>query len=206
MSEARMRLRHVAGMTLIVVLAVSYSAATLQQRPAAAGAPTVFEGARIIVGDGRAPIENGSMVVQGGRLVQVGRAADVRVPAGATRVSLAGKTVMPTIIDAYTHLSTTRDALIEDLRRRAYFGISAALSLGLDSGDLAFQVRDESAPGIARLRTAGRGITSPEPGRTDVPYWLTTEQEGRKAVQELAAKKVDIVKIWVDDRNGAYKK
>jgi len=39
-----------------------------------------------------------------------------------------------------------------------------------------------------------------------VPYWITTDAEGRKAVQELAAKKVDVVKIWVDDRNGAYKR
>jgi imidazolonepropionase-like amidohydrolase len=46
----------------------------------------------------------------------------------------------------------------------------------------------------------------PEPGRSDVPYWVTTEAEARKAVQELAAQKVDIVKIWVDDRNGKYKK
>jgi imidazolonepropionase-like amidohydrolase len=192
---------------LLAFLVAAYvSAAALQQRAPAAGAATVFEGARIIVGDGKPAIENGSLLVQGGRVVQAGRASDVRVPAGATRVSLAGKTVMPTIIDAHTHLSTTREALIEDLRRRAYFGISAALSLGLDPGDLAFQVRGEAMPGIARLRTAGRGITSPEPGRTDVPYWITTDQEARKAVQELVAKKVDIVKVWVDDRNGAYKR
>jgi imidazolonepropionase-like amidohydrolase len=35
---------------------------------------------------------------------------------------------------------------------------------------------------------------------------VTTEAEGRKVVQELAAKKVDLVKIWVDDRNGTVKK
>ena len=46
----------------------------------------------------------------------------------------------------------------------------------------------------------------PEPGRTDAPYWISTVAEGRKAVQELSAKKVDLVKIWVDDRNGMYKK
>ena len=46
----------------------------------------------------------------------------------------------------------------------------------------------------------------PEPGRTDVPYWITTDAEARKAVQELAARKVDFVKIWVDDRDGKYKK
>jgi imidazolonepropionase-like amidohydrolase len=190
---------------LLAFIVVAYHSAGTLQQPAT-GAATVFEGARIIVGDGRPAIENGSILVQGGRIVQAGRAADVRVPAGATRVSLTGKTVMPTIIDAHTHLSTTREALIEDLRRRAYFGVSAALSLGLDPGDLAFQVRGETTPGIARLRTAGRGITSPEKGRTEVPYWITTDEEARKAVQELAAKKVDIVKIWVDDRNGAYKR
>jgi imidazolonepropionase-like amidohydrolase len=195
---------------IVVLLALTFasyeSSGTIQQRAPAAGTATVFEGARIIIGNGQAPIENGSLVVQGGRILQAGRASDVRVPAGATRVSLTGKTVMPTIIDAHTHLSTAREALLEDLRRRAYFGISAALSLGLDSGDLAFQVRGETLPGLARLRTAGRGITSPEQGRTEVPYWITSEAEARKAVQELASKKVDIVKIWVDDRNGAYKR
>ena len=39
-----------------------------------------------------------------------------------------------------------------------------------------------------------------------MPHWITTEAEGRKAVQELAAQKVDIVKIWVDTRDGKYKK
>ena len=78
--------------------------------------------------------------------------------------------------------------------------------MGLDNTDAAFTVRNETIPGAARLRTAGRGITAPEPGRTDAPYWVTTETEARKAVQELAAKKVDMVKIWVDDRDGKYKK
>ena len=89
---------------------------------------------------------------------------------------------------------------------RRYFGVGAVLSLGTDPGDFAFKLRDERVPNGARLLTAGRGITMPEPGRSDVPYWVTTEAEARKAVQELAAQKVDIVKIWVDDRNGKYKK
>jgi imidazolonepropionase-like amidohydrolase len=113
---------------------------------------------------------------------------------------------MPAIIDTHTHLSQTREALTEDLRRRAYYGVSAAMSLGQDGGDLPFQMRAQTLPGAARFFTAGRGITMPEPGRSEVPYWITTEAEGRKAVQELAAQKVDIVKIWVDDRNGKYKK
>ena len=130
----------------------------------------------------------------------------MRVPAGATRVNLAGKTVMPAIIDTHTHLSQTREMLVDDLRRRAYFGVGAAMSLGQDTTDASFQVRAQTLPGHARFFTAGRGITGPEPGRTTAPYWVTTVEEARKAVQENAAKKVDIIKFWVDDRLGTVKK
>lgn len=167
---------------------------------------TVYEGARLISGTGDAPVENAAIVVANGRITAIGRAGQVQVPAGAARVSLAGKTVIPALIDAHTHPATTRDALVGQLRAKASFGVGAILSMGLDSGDVAFEVRGETIPGAARLRTAGRGITSPEPGRTDVPYWITTTAQARTAVQELAARKVDIVKIWVDDRDGKYKK
>jgi len=175
------------------------------EQTAATGA-MVFEGARLIVGDGRDAIENAVFVVEGGRISQVGGAGQLRLPDGAPRIILAGKTVMPAIVDTHTHLSQTREALTDDLRTRAFYGISAAMSLGTDQGDLAFEVRANPIPGAALLRTAGRGITLPEPGRSDVPYWVTNETDARKAVQELASRKVDIVKIWVDDRNGKYKK
>jgi len=186
---------------LILVVVAAWSVTAFGQ-----GSVTVFEGARVIVGDARPPIENASFVVSGGRFTQVGRAADVKVPAGAMRVNLAGKTVMPTIIDTHNHLSQTREMLIDDLRRRAYFGVAAAVSMGQDTTDASYQMRAETMPGLARMFTAGRGITAPEPGRTTAPYWVTTTAEARKAVQENAAKKVDLIKIWVDDRNGTVKK
>jgi imidazolonepropionase-like amidohydrolase len=113
---------------------------------------------------------------------------------------------MPAIVDAHTHMPVTREALVDSLQRKAYYGVSAVMSLGQDTGDVAFQVREETIPNAARLRTAGRGITAPEPGRTEAPYWITTEAEARKVVQELAVRKVDFVKIWVDDRDGKFKK
>jgi hypothetical protein len=146
---------------------------------------TAFEGARLIVGDGGAPIENATLLVDGARIVAAGRAADVNVPSGATRVSLAGKTVLPMLIDTHVHLSPTREAIMRDLRQRAYFGVSAALSLGMDNYEL-LDIRGQTVPGSARFFSAGRGITMPEPGRLTVPYWINTEAEGRKAVQELA--------------------
>jgi imidazolonepropionase-like amidohydrolase len=77
--------------------------------------------------------------------------------------------------------------------------------MGTDNIEL-LPMRSENIPGAARFLSAGRGITMPEPGRITVPYWINTEEEGRKAVRELAEKKVDIVKIWVDTRDGKYKK
>src|ERR1700674_166864 len=162
---------------------------------------TVFEGARLIVGDGSAAIEESACIVQNGHYTTVGRKGQLKIPAGAARVDLTGKTVMPAIIDAHKHLAVTRDALVDQLQHMAYYGIGAAMSLGQDTGDVAYQVRAETIPNAARFRTAGRGITGPEPGRTQAPFWVASEAEVRKDVDEMAAKKVDIIKFWVDDRD-----
>ncbi len=182
------------------------SAACGGSQPAAPPGVTVFDGARVIVGDGRPPIENATIVVDGARIVQVGPSVRVDAPAGAPRVDLTGKTIMPAIIDTHTHLGQTTEELTADLRRRAEFGVGGTLSMGLDAGEVPFQVRANPPEGAAVYLTAGRGITSPEPGRSEVPYWVTTEEEARKAVQAQAALKVDFIKIWVDDRGGKYKK
>jgi imidazolonepropionase-like amidohydrolase len=163
---------------------------------------TAFEGVRLIVGNGSV-IENATLVIDGNKIVQAGQG--VAVPAGATRVNLAGKTVMPAIIDTHVHLSPIRERLIRDLKMRGYYGVGAALSLGLDPYDL-LDIRNQVIPGAARYFSAGRGITMPEPGRITAPHWITSEADGRKAIDELADKKVDIVKIWVDTRDSKFKK
>jgi imidazolonepropionase-like amidohydrolase len=165
---------------------------------------TAYEGARVIVGDGSV-VENATLVVQGEKIEEAGPAAQVRVPAGATRISVAGKTVMPMLIDTHVHLGAGREAVIRDLKRRAYYGVSAVLSLGTDTFDV-LDLRSQAIPGAARFLSAGHGITMQEPGRTTVPYWVVTETEARNAVKELAAHNVNIVKIWVDTRDGKYKK
>src|SRR5262245_19363462 len=171
---------------------------------APAGGVTAFEGARLIVGDG-STIDSGTLVVDGARIAAAGKAGDVQVPSGATRVNLAGKTVMPMVVDTHVHLRPTSDGIVRDLRRRAYFGVSAALSMGMDKYEV-LDIRAQPIAGAARFFSAGRGITMPEPGRLTAPHWITTEEEGRKAIRELAEQKVDIVKIWVDTRDGKYKK
>ena len=161
---------------------------------------TAYEGARLVIGDGTV-VENGTLVVEGGKFVAAG--ANVNVPAGAQRVNLAGKTVMPAIIDTHVHLSATRDRLVRDLRQRGYWGVSAAMSMGTDNLEL-MPMRNEVVPGAARFLSAGRGITRKEPMRPT--FQIETEDEGRKAVRDNAALNVDIIKVWIDDRDGKVQK
>jgi imidazolonepropionase-like amidohydrolase len=198
--------RRLAILWLGVLAAGACTDRAADQGTAAQSTAVVFEGARVLLGDESAPIENAVLVVDGPRFAAVGRAGEVAIPPGARRVTLSGKTVMPAIVDTHTHLSRERDALVRDLQRRAYFGVGAALSLGQDNGSAVFEVQREPLPNAALYRTAGRGITAPEPGRTDIPYWIKSADEARAAVREQAALGVAIIKVWVDDRNGMYEK
>lgn len=166
---------------------------------------TVFEGARLLTGDGQV-VDDAVFVVSDDRFVAVGTADDVEVPRGASRVDLSGKTVMPALVNAHIHLSNDREERAEQLRHMAYYGAGTVVSLGLDEGDAAFDMRGISVQDGARSLTAGRGITSPEPGRSEVPFWVTTVDEARDAVRQLAERNVDMVKIWVDDRGGQYER
>ena len=194
-----------AAIVLALSASVVLAAACGAGSDASASSAVAFEGALVIVGDG-AVIEDAVFVVDGSRFTQVGAAGEVEVPEGAARMDLSGKTVMPAIVNAHFHLDPEREARTEQLQHSAYYGTTLAVSLGLDEGEASFEMRDEALADGARSQTAGRGITAPEPGRSEVPHWVTTAEEARAAVRELAAQQVDIVKIWVDDRGGRYER
>ena len=181
---------------------------------------TIYQGATLIRGDGTPAIEDSAFIVRNGTITRAGHAEDVKAPAGAVRVDLSGKTVIPTLIDIHTHTGFQkgatyipqnygRETIIGDLNRALWFGVSAVVSEGIDPGDAAFRIREDQAAGLggARLFTAGRGMGAPNAGPgadtyRGIAYDITTEEEGRRAVRELAGQKVDFIKIWVDDRNG----
>jgi imidazolonepropionase-like amidohydrolase len=202
----------------------SFLAAVSLTAVAAQPGASLFEGARLIVGDGSAPIENSAFLIENNKVSKIGRKGELQAPAGAVRINLNGKTVMPALIDAHTHLgwqviktnhigadTYTRENLVDHLRRVAYYGIAAVQSMGIDKGEIPYQVRANLIPDAALFRTAGRGMAMPNAGPgaeywRPVAYGVKTEAEARAAVRELAAKKVDLVKIWVDDRNATVPK
>ena len=187
--------------------------------------PTLYEGARLIIGDGRPPIARAAFIVDGGRFTAVGQSGEVRLPSGGTRVDLTGKTVMPALVNLHGHVgfqrgttyaaeNYTRENVVDNLNRYAQSGVGTVISMGTDAGELPYEIRAEQAAGRlggAFLRHAGRGFALPNagPGAAALrasPYGVTTAEEARRNVRELAAKRVDVVKIWVDDRNGTVPK
>ena len=169
-------------MRRVVVVAATVALGLLAQFASPAGAQsgvTAFEGVRLIVGDGGAPIENGVLLIDGARIVAAGRAADVSLPVGATRVTLSGKTVMPMLIDTHVHLSPTRELITRDLQRRAYFGVSTALSLGTDNYEL-WTCAKRTCP--APRASSAPGAASPCPSRGSSPR-RTGSRPRRKAAR-----------------------
>lgn len=202
----------------LIVVFGCVTAASVQR---GTSAPVWFEGARLIVGDGSAA-ESSAFLVEGDTFTWVGRKGERQPPQGAVRVDLSGKTVIPALIDGHNHIGLvnerdgsnskanyTRDNLIDQLERYTYYGVAAALSMGLEADEeLAYQLRDEVIPNAARFLTVGKGIAATPIGgptgepRLGIPYGARTEQEGRRRIKELHARGVHFVKIWVDDRNG----
>lgn len=92
--------------SLLTMLFVSCLAGVLAGASTPAGAqetPRAFTGARIIpiVGE---PIEKGTLVVHEGKIVAVGADGEVEVPQGAETTDLAGKTIMPGLVDTHSHI------------------------------------------------------------------------------------------------------
>ena len=209
----------VGGLLLIALAAAPTSA----QRGAGAAA-VLYEGARLIAGDGAAPIESSAFLVENGHFTRVGRRGEVQAPAGASRVDLTGKTVIPALVDGHSHIgymnnmtsgamNYTRENILDHMYRFAYFGVAASQAMGTDFGEMPFQIRDEiiagKYPDAARFLTAGRGLSplseiSPDNMR-QAAFPVTTVAGARASVQELVPRKVKLIKTWVDDRGGAVK-
>jgi imidazolonepropionase-like amidohydrolase len=192
---------------------------------------TLFEGARIITGDGSDPIDDAAILVCDGQIVALGPAEGLTLSADAQRVDLRGKTVMPTIVNPHCHAgyqkgavtdagNFSRENVLDHLRRFVYYGVSATLSLGTDRDDIEIAIRNDQRAGIlddpelALLLSASNGIAAPTPGggnggaffAPDAIREASTPDEARQVVRAILAKNPDAIKFWVDDRNGTKAK
>jgi imidazolonepropionase-like amidohydrolase len=169
-------------------------AALLAAAPGAQSDRIAFTGMRLIDGGTGAPIDNATLIVESGKVVAAGPAARTAIPSGTERVTLAGKTVMPGLINAHGHANNVD----RDLRLYASYGVTTVFSLGNDANaPEALAARDRQVAARlprARLFTAGPIVTADTPAAA------------RAQVDANADRHVDLIKIRVEDNFGTTAK
>src|SRR5205823_1672370 len=194
-----------------------------------ASAPVVYDNARLVVGDGTV-VESGALVVQNGRITAAGPTGRVSAPPGATHVDLAGKTVMPAMVNVHVHIgyegyttwraeNHTPQNVLDHLQREAFYGTGAAQSVGSSPVDQALEIqKDQQAgkfppaarfffmPGMAPPGGGPDAVLRVATTTLHVINEVSTPEEARVAVRRIADKKIPQVKLWYDDRRGTYPK
>ena len=217
---------------LVATIGVPGVSSQSRNQAGAPGGPVLYEGARLIFGDERPALENGAFIVTDGRITTTGRKGEIALPAGATRQDLAGKTVMPAIVNIHAHFgyekyltaagdsraeNFTAENLLDHLQRQAYYGTGSVLDAG--SGALPVTQRYQADQDAGKYSSAAHlsvmGGIVPVNGGPDhilikgtrplkANHEVTLSPEGRAAIQDLNKKGVKHVKIWLGDRGGTY--
>jgi imidazolonepropionase-like amidohydrolase len=189
---------------------------------AAGAAPIAFTGVTLIDGNGGAPIDNATLVIDGDRIVSAGRTG--AVPVDAVVHDYRGRTVMPGLISDHSHVGQvggvsngtpnyTRDNIVAALKAYKAKGVTTVMALGVN-GAIFPAIRAEAHAGTlpgADLFGVDRGIGVPNgaPPQTmmqvgpDQLFRPATAAEAVAAVRAMQARGTDLVKLWLDDFGGS---
>ena len=165
-----------------------------------------FVGATIIDGTDADPLEDGVLVITDGRIRTVGPRSAVTLPSGTEVIDVAGKYIMPGLINAHGHVGATvglngnggytRNNLLRQLGLYARYGVTSVNSLGGDQVE-GFDLRNEqfdNGLNRARIYLAGSVVVG------------DSEQAIRDEVNRNADMGADFIKVRIDDNLGASEK
>jgi imidazolonepropionase-like amidohydrolase len=185
----------------------------------------IYEGARLIIGDASAPIENGAFVVRNGHITAIGRKGAIQAPAGAAHIDLTGKTVMPAMNNIHVHMgyegyvswsveNHTPENVLDHLEREAFYGVGTAMAMGEQPTEFAIKFQQDQLAGkfppaarfffAAGMAPPGGGpdaLLIQGTGPLHAVYEVSTPDEAVAAVRKIAAKKIKELKFWVDNRD-----
>jgi imidazolonepropionase-like amidohydrolase len=201
--------------TIVCALLLSgFISAHAQQKP------IILHNASLVDGTGSMSQPHVDITLHKG-YVQSVRPAFKKAPKNIEVVDCTGKTVIPALISAHSHLGIllnnadsspdafTTENVTAALNQFERYGVTTIVSLGLNR-DLVYELRDQQHAGKlggATILTAGRGIGVPNgaPGLNVAPdqiYRPASPEEARKNVDELASHHADLVKLWLDSGHG----
>jgi len=162
-----------------------------------------------------------TVLIEGNRITAVGPSAVVTVPAGASVVQAQGGYLIPGLWDMHTHLTSYEP----HLRQFIAYGVTGVRDMGSlafeeSQGGVAVLPRQRALDEILRVRqaiatgqqlgprivTAGVTLNGPLPPGVEIPFqWLVaTRDEATRAVDELASRGVDFIKVHQRLSRDAY--
>lgn len=184
---------------------------------------TLFQDVTLIDGNGGVPAEHMDVLVQGDTIAAIGKGLDT---AKLKVINLSGKTMMPALISSHVHVGNlkgtttkgenyTRGNILSQLMKYEDYGVGNVLVMGTDrsmffNSGLADSVKNGLLPG-ARMHSAGYGFGVPAGAppldfAMDNVYRPVNVAEVATQMNELAKLKPEVVKMWVDDFGGKFKK
>jgi imidazolonepropionase-like amidohydrolase len=178
---------------------------------------------RLIDGNGGKVIERTDLFIQGGRIAAIG---PDQIKKGASVIDMRGRTVIPSLISTHVHIGTlkgisvkaenyTRENILSQLKKYEDYGVGNLLVMGSDR-PMMFEdgIRDSSIRGLlpgAIIHSAGYGFGAP----LGVPpvgfgfdriYRPSGPKQVAAEMDSLVKIKPDLVKLWLDDFGGQFKK
>ncbi len=183
---------------------------------------TVIQNARIIDAVSNSATENAILIIENGHIQNIGTAGNITVPEGATVINMAGKTLMPGMINMHGHVGRryemaygpeyySFDTTHRDANSYLYFGVTHSTSLGQDWPPMMEFINAQRAGqvGGAHLYTGEYGftVTGGFQGNNPFAHKPNTPEEARVMVQQIVANNpVSLIKMWVDDQGGRVPK
>lgn len=175
------------------------------------------------------PLHHAAILIEGNKIVAVGPASEVKIPAGATIIDTSGRTMMPGLIDEHAHLSIlghgeyrrwypwiVQNNYLEKVmeisaRQLLNAGVTTAVELGAPLKE-SLSVRDRINKGQIpgpRMLVSGPWITrslgSYPPEMQGMQKLIDTPEQAAQATEELAAAGVDVIKAYVQLTPAHYK-
>jgi imidazolonepropionase-like amidohydrolase len=213
--------RHFLAVLVLVAAPLLVSFAAPQAAPT--NETIVLKDVRVIDGSGAPPMEHAAIVIEGSRIVCVGPADKLKWPKSARVIDYAGKTVLPGLISDHSHVGqidgTTagsqnynRANILRQLHQYEAYGVTTITALGLNA-DLFYELQPELHSGTlpgADLFGADHGIGVPDGAPPfalpqNQIYRPATPEDAIRAVDHMATRKPDLIKLWVDDFHGTLR-
>lgn len=198
---------------------VLFAALLALAAPAASAATLALVGGLLFDGTLREPIADSVVLIEGERILRVGRQGEVEIPPGTTVISTEGMTVLPGLWDMHVHLminghadyahwdktyaSRLRDTILPaSARQLLHAGVTGARDLGAPLED-SIAVREALRRGEIEgptLFVSGPFLQKrPYPGTEAFRWGVDSPADARAKVQRLAKAGVDVIKLIDQD-------